>query len=141
MKTVGEDSIGTAIVVQDVDGTGTPGIAASRCPVCSEVRVPPRVLCPNDLSGCEPHTVAGEGVVYEAVVIAMAPTGFEAPFCVGYIDLDESARMFAQIAWADGDEEPTHGDRVSIKVEKIGAPDHERLAPVFHRSVSTGHHG
>ena len=59
--------------------------------------------------------------------------GFDTPFWAGYIDLDEGVRFFAQIACAEGEPRPQHGQRVQMNVEWIGSGDNQVLAPVFAR--------
>jgi uncharacterized OB-fold protein len=68
--------------------------------------------------------------------MSLAPQGFEAPFWVGYVDLDEGVRFFAQIASADGDSDPAHGDRVAMHIEAIGAGADAIYGPVFRRVLS-----
>jgi uncharacterized OB-fold protein len=65
----------------------------------------------------------------------LAPQGFEAPYWVGYVDLDEGARYFAQIGWNEGDPDPSHGDSVSMSVEPVGSGEDRVLGPVFRRVV------
>ena len=72
----------------------------------------------------------------EAVHIGVPPQGFDTSFWAGYIDLDEGARFFAQIACADGEPRPQHGDRVQMNVEWIGSGDNQVLAPVFARMAN-----
>jgi uncharacterized OB-fold protein len=95
--------------------------------------VPPRELCPNDSSPCTATSLAGRGTIYAAVNVAIPPQGFDSSFWAGYIDLDEGVRFFAQIACADGEPEPQHGQRVEMSVEWIGSADRQVLAPVFSR--------
>jgi len=133
MRFVGESSIEHPIFA-DV-GDGVLALVASRCPQCGDTRLPARTLCPNDLSECDVVHLSGDGVIYEAVRISLAPRGFDSPFWVGYVDLDEGVRMFAQIEWAEADGEPSHGDRVVMDVRPIGAGDDRPYGPSF-RKVS-----
>jgi len=131
MRYVGEASLGQSVLVEDEDGGHQ--LLASQCPECGDVRLPSRTLCPNDLSPCEPIRLQGTGVIYEAVRVGLAPQGFEAPFWVGYVDLDGGARFFAQIGCLDGERDPRHGDRVVMSVEPIGSTEEGLLGPVFRR--------
>jgi uncharacterized OB-fold protein len=131
MTNLGELSLGDSLLLRDDDSRYW--LRASRCPSCGDVRVPPRPWCPKDLTQCDPVGLSGAGTVYEAVNILIPPQGFDAPFWAGYIDLDEGARFFAQIACTEGESPPRHGDRVQMNVEWIGTGDRRVLAPVFKR--------
>jgi uncharacterized OB-fold protein len=98
--------------------------------------VPPRELCPNDATQCTPTGLTGAGTIYEAVHIGIPPQGFDSSFWAGYIDLDEGVRFFSQIACAEGESKPQHGQRVKMNVEWIGSGDNQVLAPVFARVAS-----
>jgi uncharacterized OB-fold protein len=129
MHELGELSLGHSILERH--GGSEYRLTASRCPVCGDVRVPPHAVCANDLTTCERVALTGDGAVYEAVHVKIPPQGFDSPFWAGYIDLDEGPRLFAQIAWSDGDPPPSHGDRVQMTVQPIGSAKHQVLAPVF----------
>jgi uncharacterized OB-fold protein len=131
MTELGELSLGASLLERGPDSRYR--LRASHCPRCGDVRVPPRELCPNDSTPCTPTGLNGAGTIYEAVHIVIPPQGFDTPFWAGYIDLDEGARFFAQIACAEGESPPRHGDRVQMNVEWIGTADRQVLAPVFAR--------
>jgi uncharacterized OB-fold protein len=131
VKYVGEDSRGASLVIPDE--AGNLALAASRCPTCSDVRVPARPLCPVDLTDCEYITLTGRGQIYETVQISMAPQGFEAPYWVGYVDLTEGARVFAQIDHQEGQPEPRRGDHVSVEIRQVNSGDEPVYGPVFRR--------
>ena len=131
MTELGERSVGRSVLERGADSTYR--LRASRCPQCGDVRVPPRELCPNDSTPSTPTGLAGSGTIYEAVHIGVPPQGFDTSFWAGYIDLDEGARFFAQIACAEGEPRPQHGQRVQMNVEWIGSGDNQVLAPVFAR--------
>lgn len=131
MTYVGESSLGHSVFSDE--GSGPLRLSGSRCPACGDIRLPPRTLCGNDLTACEPFELSGDGTIYETVQVSLAPQGFEAPFWVGYVDLDEGARYFAQIGWTEGDPDPGHGDRVTMSIEAIGTGNEPVLGPVFRR--------
>ena len=131
MTELGELSLGASLLERGPDSRYR--LRGSRCPRCADVRVPARELCPNDSTDCTPIGLTGAGKIYEAVNILIPPQGFDNPFWAGYIDLDEGARLFAQIACAEGESPPRHGDRVQMNVEWIGTGDRRVLAPVFTR--------
>lgn len=131
MTELGELSVGGSVLERGTDSIYR--LRASRCPRCGDVRVPPRDLCPNDSTACTPTVLAGAGAIYESVHVGIPPQGFDTSFWVGYIDLDEGVRLFAQIACAEGEPKPQHGQRVQMGVEWIGSADRRILAPVFVR--------
>lgn len=134
MTELGELSLGTSLLECGTDGAYR--LRASRCQNCGDVRVPPRQWCPSDSTACTPTSLTGGGAIYEAVHVVIPPHGFDTPFWAGYIDLDEGVRFFGQIAYAEGESEPRHGQRVEMSVEWIGSADHRVLAPVFTRVAS-----
>jgi uncharacterized OB-fold protein len=129
MTMLGEGSIGRAVMADD--GGGTLRLVASRCPRCGDVRVPSRQYCVDHGVACERILLSGHGVIYEAVHVSVPPKGFDQEFWAGYIDLDEGPRVFAQIACADGEQPPAHGERVHLRVDEIGI--RPILAPMFIR--------
>lgn len=130
MTYVGERSIGRPIAWADPDGSQH--LEGSRCPECGDVRVPARARCPNDLTACESFLFSGGGTVYATVQVSLAPQGFEAPFWAGYVDLDEGARLFAQVAPGDGGRAPATGDHVTLTLAKLTERDGEAVeGPVF----------
>jgi uncharacterized OB-fold protein len=131
MTELGELSVGDSVLERGTEGAYR--LRASRCPTCGDVRVPPREVCVNDSTPCTPTGLSGAGTIYEAVYVAIPPQGFDAPFWAGYIDLDEGVRFFAQIACAEGEPPPAHGQRVQMSVGWIGNAGHRVLAPVFAR--------
>jgi len=130
MTELGELSLGQSLLERGESGYR---LRASRCPKCGDVRVPPRQICPNDSTQCVPTGLKGAGTIYEAVHVAIPPQGFDMPFWAGYIDLDDGVRFFGQIACAEGESGPEHGQRVEMNVKWIGDADHRVLAPIFTR--------
>lgn len=136
MSYVGELSIGYSIFL-DADAEFTQ-LVGSRCPMCGDVRFPARNLCPTDLAECQPHSIRGTGVIYEVVLVELAPLGFTAPYRAGYIDLDDGVRIFAQVA-TDGGRDPSSGDRVTLSVGVVRVDDGEPvLGPIFHGVADAG---
>lgn len=131
MSIVGEKALGTRIF--EPDAAGVDHLVGSRCPVCTDIRFPPRALCPIDLGPTERVLLADDGVVYAAVRIELAPKGFEAPYWAGYVDLPEGVRVFARIAMDDPEDRPMHGDTVSLTIDRMGDAVQQVLGPVFRK--------
>lgn len=134
---VGESSFGHPIVGQDEDGV--PYLCASRCPTCEDVRFPERALCPQDLTPCVPHRVGGEGTVYAAVHMELAPAGFEGPLWLAYVDMDAGPRLFAQVGVDEGEAPPVHGDRVTLTLGVVRSDPDPVHGPVFRRVPDAAH--
>ena len=134
MGELGEESIGRSVLEKDAEGRHR--LAASRCPECGDVRTPRRDYCVNDGLPCERILLSGRGEIYEAVFVSVPPKGFDHRFWAGYIDLDEGARIFAQIACAEDEKPPSHGQRVEMTTLQIGV--RAVLAPVFTRAPGQG---
>ena len=80
-------------------------LIGSRCTECGAVSVPQRQICPKcNSTNCEIITLSGKGKLAAFTVISvppvmMAKAGYDArnPYCVGIVELDEGARVSAQI--------------------------------------------
>ncbi|ABH00831.1 conserved hypothetical protein (plasmid) [Rhodococcus jostii RHA1] len=131
MSYVGEASLGQSIITENGDGSWS--LAASKCPQCGDVRLPARKICPNDSTKCESVNLSGRGEIYESVQVSMAPRGFEPPYWVGYVDLEEGVRLFSQIDCAPGENDPSHGERVVLDVRVISSEEEPVYGPVFKR--------
>lgn len=81
----------------------------SKCRHCGAVSVPPRQICPKCHStDSEIVPLSGKGKLVAFTVISVPPvmmanTGYDAknPYCVGIVELDEGARVSAQILGVD----------------------------------------
>lgn len=74
------------------------GLVGEVCPHCDEKLFPPRDVCINCGGGVkELYTFSGDGEVYSYTVIYEAPSGFEAPYAVALVKLEEGAMVTAQL--------------------------------------------
>ena len=89
-------------------------IAASRCPRCERVVVPPARLCPDHPVAMEPVSVPGVGEVVTFTTLHSPPEGFKAPLHIALIELEGGARLFCHGA-------ETRGIRIgsSVGVESL----------------------
>ncbi len=85
-----------------------------RCGGCGRLRHPPRPMCPGCRSLEWDHVVSsGRGEVYSFVVHHHPPVyGFETPFAVALVELQEGTRMVGNVAGLPADEV-----RVGLPVE------------------------
>jgi len=69
-----------------------------RCTACQAVQFPPRDRCQKcRASSLEPHRLSGRGKVYAFAEVAQAPAGFDAPYVVAMIELEEGIKITAQL--------------------------------------------
>ena len=85
-----------------------------RCGGCGRLCHPPRPMCPGCRSLEWDHVVSsGRGEVYSFVVHHHPPVyGFETPFAVALVELEEGTRMVGNVAGLPADEV-----RVGLPVE------------------------
>ncbi len=101
-------------------------LMGSKCTNCNTVYFPPRILCPKcrRKGKMEEYTLSGNGKIISYTVIRTPPEGFEAPYVVALIELDEGTNVSGQVV----------GDLESIKTGK-------RVRPVFRRMYQDGDDG
>jgi uncharacterized OB-fold protein len=103
------------------------------CGRCGRSFFSPQIACPDCLSedwSYEPSS--GRGVVYSATIVHRAPyPGFEAPYELAMIDLDEGWTMLANIVATDGAPTPI-GTPVAVDWLEAG----DILLPVFRRGAA-----
>lgn len=69
-----------------------------RCAACGAVHFPPRAACGQCREErLEPVRLSGRGEVYAFSEVAQAPRGFEAPYLVALVALDEGPMVTAQL--------------------------------------------
>ena len=80
------------------EGTGG-ALLGSRCRECGTTYFPPRQICPRCMKEgiLEPLPLSRQGALYTYTVIRQAPPRYPAPYAVGYVDLPEGVRVFAQL--------------------------------------------
>ena len=96
-------------------------LALQRCPTCSRVVFYPRTVCPHCHDGTpEWIDASGRGSVYSFSVLYRAGSpGFDGdvPYVVALVDLDEGARMMANLVNVDV-EQVEIGMPVSVTFER-----------------------
>ena len=66
-----------------------------KCRVCGEVFFPPRIICPECFSDDLKHIEAkGTGILYAFTEIFVPMLGFDSPYVLGLIELDENPGRF-----------------------------------------------
>jgi uncharacterized protein len=80
-------------------------LEGQRCATCGAVQFPARAAC----SACRssevgPYRFSGRGTVFSFAEVAQAPRGFSGPYLVALVELEEGARVTAQLTDVDPDE-------------------------------------
>lgn len=86
------------------------------CRACGRSFFTPQIACPHCLSqDWEYRVSAGTGTVYSATVVHRPPSpGFEVPFRLGIVDLDEGWSMLANFVGGPGERCPAIGAPVRV---------------------------
>ncbi len=80
------------------DGTREGELRLQRCDACDKVYFPPRPFCP----GCASREVSvfkasGRAILYSYVINHRAAPGFEPPYSIAVVELEEGPRMMTNI--------------------------------------------
>jgi uncharacterized OB-fold protein len=93
-------------------------LVAGQCRICSGYALGMREFCPH----CSAQNTLKEertgrsGRLYSATVIHQGPSGFKAPYRVGYVDIEGNMRIFAHIENGAA-ESPKIGDAVKLDID------------------------
>lgn len=85
------------------DGTAAGELRLQRCTACDAGHYfPPRPFCPSCLSDqVEWETVSGRGTLHTYVINHRAAPGFEPPYAIAVVQLDEGPRMMGNVIGVD----------------------------------------
>jgi hypothetical protein len=81
-------------------------LVATKCPQCESVWLPPRPVCPNDLSTTQWIELPGTGTLAGFSVIHRSPAAvpaLPAPYVLAYADLDGADTLFLHVLDVEGD--------------------------------------
>lgn len=80
------------------DGTREGKLKLQRCTSCSHTYFPPRPFCPECASrDVEIYDASGTGILYSYVINHRAPKGWDAPYAIAVVELDEGPRLMTNI--------------------------------------------
>src|SRR5579863_6323052 len=80
------------------DGTMARELRLQRCGACGSTYFPPQSFCPRCLSDdVEVVRSSGRGFLYSYVISHLAAPGFEAPYVIGVVELEEGPRLLTNI--------------------------------------------
>ncbi len=85
-------------------------LVGTQCGNCGDIDFPPRAVCPKcgrkSIGKMQRLPLAGHGTVVSYTVVHDAPKGFESvtPYILAIVELEEGARLTAQIIDCEADE-------------------------------------
>jgi uncharacterized protein len=84
------------------DGTLAGELRLQRCADCDHAYFPPRPFCPACSSrSVEVFAASGKATLYSYVIHHRDAPGFEAPYSIAVVELDEGPRMMTNIVGCD----------------------------------------
>lgn len=111
--------VGEALAAWSVDKMGKPYLIGRKCQGCEKFHFPPVDNCSECLSDRLKSVQFGrKGRLYTYSIIEVSSLGFEAPYAIGYIDLDQGIRLYSMITeWKA--EELKNGRSMELVITKI----------------------
>lgn len=103
-----------------------PYLIGSKCHICGYVAFPRRAICPVCVKQgtMEEVPLSRRGRINSFTVAQVAPSGFKAPYIVGYVDLPEGPRIFSMMTGCEPSERALKvGEEVELVIEKISEDD------------------
>lgn len=89
------------------DGAARGELRIQRCRQCDGAYFYPRPLCPHCGSGdVDWFTASGRGTLYSYTIAMRSVYGYEAPFSIAIVELEEGPRMLSNIV--DVEQTPEH---------------------------------
>jgi uncharacterized OB-fold protein len=108
-------------------------LIGGRCQKCSGYTLGIREFCPHcsAQNTLQEDRIGRTGRLYSATVIHQGPSGFKAPYRVGYVDIEGGVRIFAHIE--NGAAGPKVGDAVELDIDArmTDREGHPMTVPVY----------
>ena len=80
------------------DGAREGELRLQRCKSCEQAYFPPRPFCPECSSrDVEVFKASGKGTLYSYVINHLKSPGYEPPFAIAVVELEEGPRLMANI--------------------------------------------
>lgn len=80
------------------DGAREGELRLQRCKACAQAYFPPRPFCPECSSrDVEVFKATGKGTLYSYVINHLKSPGYEPPFAIAVVELEEGPRLMANI--------------------------------------------
>ena len=114
------------------DGTLAGELRLQRCRACGDAYFPPQPWCPHCASDeVEVFRASGRGTLYSYVVNHRPAPGFEAPYVLAVVELEEGPRLLTNLVGVEPDPAALPLD---LRVEVTFAPVGEAALPMFRPS-------
>jgi uncharacterized OB-fold protein len=116
------------------DGTALGELRLQRCRACATTYFPPQPFCPA--CGSDDVVVvrsSGRGTLYSYVITHLAAPGFEAPYVIAVVELDDGPRLLTNIVGVEPEPDALPLD---LLVEVVYATVGEIALPVFRPRVA-----
>jgi uncharacterized OB-fold protein len=108
-------------------------LVAGQCQKCGGHALGMREFCPHcsAQNTLQEDRIGRTGRLYSATVIHQGPSGFKAPYRVGYVDIEGGVRIFAHIE--NGAAGPKIGDVVELDIDArmTDREGHPMTVPVY----------
>lgn len=112
------------------EGTRSGELRLQRCSSCGEVYFPPRPFCPE----CHSRDIdivvgSGRATLYSYVIAERPAPGFEAPYSIAVVELEEGPRMMTNVVDCPQTPEALELDmKLEVRFEKL---NDEITLPLF----------
>ncbi len=111
------------------DGCAAGELRLQRCSPCQAHYFPPRPFCPRCHSGeVAWEATSGRGALHSYVINHRAAPGFEAPYAIAVVELEEGPRMMSSIV---GVEQTPEALVLDMALEVTFEPRGDVALPVF----------
>jgi hypothetical protein len=118
------------------DGCAAGELRLQRCTSCDAHYFPPRPFCPDCLSDDVTwEAVSGRGTLHSYVINHRPAPGFEAPYAIAVVQLDEGPRMMSNIV---GVEQAPEALVLDMALEVAFEERGEVQLPVFRPVAAAG---
>ena len=113
------------------DGTARGELLLQRCRTCDSTYFPPQPFCPSCASDdVEIVRATGRGFLYSYVITHRAAPGFEAPYAIAVVELEEGPRLLTNLVDVAPDPEQLPLDlAVEAVFETVGEITLPRFRP------------
>ena len=113
------------------DGTARGELLLQRCRTCDSTYFPPQPFCPSCASDdVEIVRATGRGFLYSYVITHRAAPGFEAPYAIAVVELEEGPRLLTNLVDVAPDPEQMPLDlAVEAVFETVGEITLPRFRP------------
>ena len=115
------------------DGTAAGELRLQRCRGCAHTYFPPQPFCPACASDdVEVVRASGRGSLSSYVITHRAAPGFEAPYVIAAVELEEGPRLLSNLVGVEPQPEQLPLDLpLEVTFETFGETDREVTLPLF----------